>query len=74
MKGRDLPGIIIPKVMAWLDNNPNTSDDDDKDDIDDREEKVSDEEKGVINGEDTEADKEQVAKVEGKLFLSYLFI
>ena len=68
-----LHGIIILKVMGWLENNPNTSDDNNEEDIGDMEEKVSDEEKDVSDGEDTEADKEQVAKVEGKLFLTSLF-
>jgi hypothetical protein len=66
---------IIPKVMHWLENKPNTSNEDEEKDVGDEEEDVGDEEKAINNEEEAEADEEEevTENVKGKLFLAFLF-
>jgi hypothetical protein len=62
MKEEDLCGMI-PKVMCWLDNKPNLSDEDVEEDVGDEEKDVSSEEEDVSDDEEEE---EVVVEVKGK--------
>lgn len=62
MKEEDLRGMI-PKVMRWLDNKPNLSDEDVEEDVGDEEKDVSSEEEDVSDDEEEE---EVVVEVKGK--------
>jgi hypothetical protein len=63
MSKGDLRGII-PKIMSWLDNKPDTS-------VEDDEEDASDDEKDVIDEGDTETGEEEaIVKAKCKSFLS----
>jgi hypothetical protein len=64
MSKRDLRGII-PKIMSWLDNKPDTSAEDDEEDANDDNKDV------IIDEEDTKAGEEEaIIKAKGKSFLS----
>ena len=74
MSDVDLRGIV-PKVIRWLEYQPDTSDEeDDEENVGNEGEDVNDEENDISNEETIDADEEEViAKVEGKLFLNSLF-
>jgi hypothetical protein len=66
--------VIITKVMRWLEYQPDTSDEDDEEDVGNEEKIVTDQEEDISDEEDTASDEEEViVKVEGKLFLTHLF-
>ena len=65
---------IIMKVMRWLEYQPDTSDEDDEEDVGNKGKIVTDQEEEITDEEDTAPDEEQViVEVEGKLFLTHLF-
>jgi hypothetical protein len=69
----DLRGIIT-KVMRWLEYLPDTSDEDDEEDVGNKGKTVTVQEEDISDEEDTASDEEEViVKVEGKLFLTHLF-